>query len=417
MTPAHPGTVQSYPWQWLAGFALFLVGIVYLLFLKPAIPVYQLSERPIGSDSMASDTYLVLHFPPVYSQEYSAPSKAESWLAALNSKGYRPALLSDVHAQLSAGKKLPEKTVVILFDPGYRTTFEVMAPLLAKYKFPAVWVTSNEKNAGSDTRFVSNHALNAMKKSGTWDVARVDANSSLVIESKGDKKFVIGNGQGAWRVGAGRRALNRGTPTAALNRLHVNWNWNGQQIIDRLKAEEPLQGESFLTFKKIENYNWGVAVPTSVSSQDTTFTLKAPTDSRTAQITWLGTKGITDADAHLQVTELTGELWLLFRSDESIGENVGISFSNRKVSLNRERHFETQQVTAIEVPSLVQPANFSATVVLRGNNATVYVNDVPVLQATTLSGPWSSEGIVRATVYDKIVGAAQASVKLTLTPQ
>ena len=216
-------------------------------------------------------------------------------------------LLSSVYQALENGTGLPEKTVVILFDQSYRTTFEALAPLLAKFKFPAVWIQTQEKHWSSDTRFINDHILKAMKESGTWDVGHYEGSSALVIESRGITPLRLGNKNGVWQAEAGRRALNRGIPNDSLNRLHVNWNWTGQQIIDRLQAETPLRGRSYLTFKKIQDHNWGVLMPIN-TPRDPSFALKAPTDSRTGNLSWLGTKWNNDAQFDIEVKGLTGEL-------------------------------------------------------------------------------------------------------------
>jgi hypothetical protein len=425
---SHP--TQRYPWPWLGGLILFGLGLLYVMLIRPQIPTFQSRQTidpnfsnetggQLGNlktpDSNQDNTYLMIHFPPVYSSVVSAPEKAETWLAALASKGYQPELLSNVYRWLEEGKRLPGKTVVILFDPGDRATFNVMAPLLAKYKIPAVWVTDEKAQRRGDTWYVSNHVLKAMKKSGTWDIGHYDENLGLVIESKFQKPFTIGNTKGAWRAEAGRHALNRGVPEGSLNRLHVSWNWSGQNIIDRLQAEDTLQDTGILTLKKIQNHNWGVITPLD-SEADLSFSLRAPTDSRTARLSWLGTRWRNNAQFSMEVKGLTGELWLLMRSDENAGTHVGVCFLNGKVSIAKQVNHTTRHLVDAMVPSLTQPSSFIATIVLKDTEMSVHINGALIAQTTNLPHSASDEGIVRMTVYDKIVGAAQVEfVNLRMT--
>ncbi len=413
MISAHSENTQAYSWPWLAAFGVFVLGLIYIMFVRPQIPLFE--PRSPTATSFENNTYLLVHFSPVYSSRLLAPDTAESWLTALASKGYHPMLLSDVRHRLEQGQDLPDKTVVILFDPGYRITFEVMAPLLAKYKFPAVWITTRQAQRRSDTRYLSNHILKAMKKTGMWDVGYFEDESTLVMEPSGSKPFTIGNGKETWLSGAGRRALNRGVPTHSLNRLHINWNWTGQQIVDRLEAEKLLHGKGVLTLKRIQEHNWGIILP-EASSQDSSFTFKAPSDSRTANLSWLGTKWRYDAQFNIEVKMLTGELWLLMRSDEEAGENIGVCFLNGKLSLTVKTHNESRSLLEVFVPSLAQPANFSAKVVLKGADLAVTVNGIVVAHTKNVPKLSSEEGIVRLTAYDKIAGAAHAeSIKLTMS--
>jgi len=144
----------------------------------------------------------------------------------MSAAGYHVALLSEVHHRLIFGPGLPRKTAVLLFDPGDRKTFEGVAPLLAKYKFPAVWVTDPQALKNGDRRCVSRHVWNAMKRSGCWDVGYYNGASGLVIESRDSEPVIIGHGRVAW--------------------LHADWNWTGQKLVEKLEAEEPLQQKEAL---------------------------------------------------------------------------------------------------------------------------------------------------------------------------
>jgi hypothetical protein len=224
MTSSPGRRNQAYPWHWLGALCLFLCVPVYWMFMRSPIPVFR--PDPLTAPSGGGDTFLLIHIPPARPGRPSIERRADAWFAALASAGYHVALLSDVHRLLAHGLGLPRKTAVLLFDPGTREVFEGVAPLLAKYKFPAVWVTDPEALQKGDRRYVSRHVWNAMKKSGCWDVGHHDEVFALKIESRDSKTIVIGRRQGAW--------------------LHVHWDWTGQKLVERLEAEELLQQKEAL---------------------------------------------------------------------------------------------------------------------------------------------------------------------------
>lgn len=82
----------------------------------------------------------------------------------LNENGYRTVL----PRELAAGEPLPEKAVLITFDDGYRSNYELAYPLLQKYQAKAViaiMVYMQDRGASS---FLS------------WDMCREMADSGLV---------------------------------------------------------------------------------------------------------------------------------------------------------------------------------------------------------------------------------------------
>ena len=54
----------------------------------------------------------------------------QAWLKVLADDGFQFRPLSETVALLKRGEGVPAKTLVLVFDPGYRHTYETLAPVL-----------------------------------------------------------------------------------------------------------------------------------------------------------------------------------------------------------------------------------------------------------------------------------------------
>lgn len=88
-----------------------------------------------------------------------SPTHFQYALGRLHEKGYRTLNLPRVADYLKDGMPFPENALVITFDDGYRSVYDVALPVLQCYQMTAtVFVTVGEKNATSyDDRLPSLH--------------------------------------------------------------------------------------------------------------------------------------------------------------------------------------------------------------------------------------------------------------------
>lgn len=85
--------------------------------------------------------YHKVGFPPPGSKLkklWVSPEQFRAQMAYLKKHGYAPRTLAAVAADLDAGRPLPEKSVVLTFDDGYRNNLENALPILREFGFPAV---------------------------------------------------------------------------------------------------------------------------------------------------------------------------------------------------------------------------------------------------------------------------------------
>ena len=66
----------------------------------------------------------------------------EQLISSLRKLGYQTASSRQFRAWQSGGGKLPERSVVLTFDDGYASHFELVAPLLVRYRFSGTFFIS-----------------------------------------------------------------------------------------------------------------------------------------------------------------------------------------------------------------------------------------------------------------------------------
>ncbi len=99
---------------------------------------------------------LVYHDIAAGGEEGATASLLEDQLRALRDAGYTSVTFEDLKDYVSKGIALPEKSVVITFDDGYRSNYEYAYPLLEKYGMKAtifvIGVSVGHKEFYKDTR-------------------------------------------------------------------------------------------------------------------------------------------------------------------------------------------------------------------------------------------------------------------------
>jgi len=93
----------------------------------------------------------------------------EEQMKFLKDNGYRVIPLDQLVDFLQFKRQIPEKSVVITLDDGWRSAYEVALPILKEYGYPA-------------TLFVYTDLIVGSKKTLSWDVVQEMANSGIDIE-------------------------------------------------------------------------------------------------------------------------------------------------------------------------------------------------------------------------------------------
>jgi hypothetical protein len=416
----RPPAPPSYGPQWVMFFLLLIGGFVFHKVSEHM--AFKHVQMVRNYQGQGSTWYMILRMPEIPSAMKDV-EKAQRILSArlhvLRREGFTPVLLSDIQRQATKGTPLPSRPVVIVFDPGHRHTFDTLSPVLKEKKVPAVWLTDGEVLDNADRRYVSRHATRLMVKSGLWDVGLYQQGKPLVIENHEIGNWTLSEkSEDVWSASAGVFAINSVDSLKGLSRLNVNSNWTTDEFIDRVLAELPVEGPVRLTARQIRNHLWGLSQALDVPSRPT-FTLESNLEKRGNTVSWLGTRGLYDGELTLNVADLSGEAWLLLRSDENLGESVRIGFAEGAAFLEQETDHRSKRLAAAPAEGVgIIGRPFTATVQLNGPQVVLFVNGRKVLTYNDLQLNHSDHGVIRFTVYDKLRGTAQASgVAMTFAPR
>lgn len=407
---AHSPTKPSYVFHWVV-FAALVAAPTACYFWRarpktPAAPPPAFSNTPV--EEVRVNGFLVLKMPEISAQHESGIEvmrvRLDQWLEALLNAGFHPMRLSEA-LQRAGRQDLPERTVVLVFSPGYRRTYEIVAPILARRGCSAVWLTNEAAMKRSDRRYLTYHATRQMKASGRWDVGFAGPDGAFRLEKSG----------GAWSSAAGALAMNRES-SAPLNFLTVNSDWMGRELVERLWAETPPTGPVHLTKAVIHARDWGVARP-GLSAEEARFDLRTPPSKRGTKLFWLGTLGQPHFQLRLEAASLTGELWLQLRFDEASGDDLHLIVSGGTLVVEERQANRFKRLLVIAHHRSFQGRPFTLDAILLGERLSLSIDHQPPRVIDRLTPPAARKGMVQLYLSDKVRGAAKVdSLRITFAP-
>jgi hypothetical protein len=327
------------------------------------------------------------------------------WLTALLAAGYHPMPFSQALDGLSGKTGLPDQAMVFVYDPGYRTTFDSLAPVLARHHVPATWITDGNAVAEKDLRFLSRHRLDVMKHSGLWDVGYLhDSTMSFTLEGR----------PYSWAPDVGRFVLNGKQNLGALNRLNVNLAWTGPQLLAILRAMAPTR-DSCLTTGSLLGQQVGVVKWAADCGPADAFALEAPAGAHSVSMTWRGASSPQDFSIIVEADSVVDELVLYLRYDSRKRRGIMVNFSPRTVGVKELRNGNKISIAEQEWP--YAGGQFVSSLSLSGRRLDIGVGNGRV-QSIKLPEPSGTPGKnIMLIVYSKLRGVAQArSVRMIMTP-
>lgn len=329
---------ESYGRAWLILFlGALMLGAYY--WQSTVIPSRTVPPLPPASTETV-DWFMLLRMPAVTAQYESGIDTMRvrygEWLEGLQRAGFQPMRLSEVYARLKEGRGVPPKTVVLLFDPGFRRTFNIVAPILAKHEWPAVWITPAAEMDRGHREYLTYHKTAEMIRSGWWDVGILESRGHFVLKTNDQEPIDFGNDQNLpWARTAGGIALNRGPVFGSMNRLNVLSDWTTQDLVNRLRVEVPVNSASYLTLAPVQNLNWGVTTEKD-SSDDKHFDLAVPLWRRGVPIAWFGTKTHGNFDLETDAEDLIGHLAFRLRWNEVDESGLVVTATKREWTIQQQ---------------------------------------------------------------------------------
>jgi hypothetical protein len=352
------------------------------------------------------DWFFMIRMPPLTAQYESGIQtlrlRYAGWLEALNAAGFHPMRYSDVYEHLSRGEGVPEKTVVLVFDPGLRRTYELIAPTLLSQGWPALWLTDQGAMRHGHREYVTYHTADRMVASGWWDVGYVQSDGGVALKTWNHGALQLGGaGAHVWSPMAGGLAFNRGSSSTLLRRLNVNSDWTPEDLINRLAVEVPVQHPSFLIKRPVQNLTWGASTENALSPE-TRFDLQLPAHKRSFVLNWFGTEGVSDFELRAEAQRLIGKCCLRLRWDEARGNGIVLVVSNRDVSIQERVAFK--YFPPVHIPAA--GSGFRVHVTLHGQDMSVAAGERS-LQLHGLTIPEAGRGLFQLFLSDKFRGSAR----------
>ena len=94
----------------------------------------------------------------------------EQHLAALHRQGYVTITQTDIEEYYKEGKRLPDRSLFLMFEDGRRDTAIFAQKILEKYNFKATMLTYPEKFDNKDLKFLSPEELKDLERTSFWEM-------------------------------------------------------------------------------------------------------------------------------------------------------------------------------------------------------------------------------------------------------
>lgn len=241
-----------------------------------------------------------------------------------------------------------------------------------------------------------------MAASGWWDVAYSRRDGGYDVVSRNGRFMLGGGGLRPWSAIDGTFAFNRAAPSAELESLTVNPNWTADELVDRLRAELPVERPTCLEKATVQRKEWGITGrPTAHGLDCPAFSLAAPPDKRGARLFWLGTSRAGRFRVSLTAQSLVGELQLRLRADEGADREITVAFAPGKTVISRRSGAQKKRLTVLD-----RGAGLAIRIELSHDRLTVTQPGAPAWTSPPLSIP--DEGILELSVLESVRGVARA---------
>jgi peptidoglycan/xylan/chitin deacetylase (PgdA/CDA1 family) len=117
------------------------------------------------------------------------PQRLRDHLDALRAAGFQPVTLTALHAYIDQGHPLPAKSLLLTFDHGYLSTYDVVDPLLREMHWPATIFLTTHYQEARDPGYLYWDRLQRMVDSGIWEIGSHGhrGHDEVVVSATGER--------------------------------------------------------------------------------------------------------------------------------------------------------------------------------------------------------------------------------------
>ena len=117
---------------------------------------------------------IVENYPEYTAGANITPELFEKHIETLLNQGYNPVKMSDYYSFMLGSKSLPDNPIIITFDDGYLSNYEIAFPVLKKYNIPAtIFIVTSTVGLTPESGLVSYPHF-------TWEQAKIMQDSGLI---------------------------------------------------------------------------------------------------------------------------------------------------------------------------------------------------------------------------------------------
>lgn len=155
----------------------------YNFIVVPILVYHSFGVAPLKKESLLQEHYRVT--PVVFEQQ----------MKYLANNKYNPISFSNYVESLKNKTKLPDKSVVLTFDDGWKSQYEYAVPVLEKYKFPATFFIISKSMKSpymnlDDLKYLVSKGFDIGSHTQTHPKLTKLDEKKLRIELEGSKKFL-----------------------------------------------------------------------------------------------------------------------------------------------------------------------------------------------------------------------------------
>lgn len=146
------------------------------------VNIYFAEEQPVTEVTAEEDIIIPVLMYHNIAEKYSAsadganitPKRFEEHMQGILERGYTPIFVADYYNSVERGKPLPENPIIVTFDDGYLSNYEIAFPILKRLGIPAtIFVVTSTVGATAESGIVGTSHFN-------WEQAREMQQSGII---------------------------------------------------------------------------------------------------------------------------------------------------------------------------------------------------------------------------------------------